>query len=86
MRPITRPSGSSPVRSDYEGKNCSSRQARLHQLVHQYTKYRSSSAEFAQYKNGLFIGTYERWRTPVNPLYLPYKEGVAGSNPASPTH
>ena len=36
-------------------------------------------------KTRLFAGISERLRTAAVPSHLPYKEGVAGSNPASPT-
>ena len=36
-------------------------------------------------ENGLDVRDLQPLANPCNPLFLPYKEGVAGSNPASPT-
>ena len=55
-------------------------------LVHQCRKIRNSSSAYTRCENGLFMQVYGRRRTSVNPSCHPYKEGVAGLNPASPTY
>src|SRR5215210_8017429 len=58
----------------------------VHQLVHQPTRTTPNTHDNLQAIICLFTGISELPRTSVKASVLPYKEGVAGSTPASPTY
>src|SRR5829696_6881466 len=57
----------------------------LHQLVHQPTRTTTNGDNGSEERTRPFAAIFEHLQTTANLLSLPYKEGVAGSNPASPT-
>src|SRR5829696_3763061 len=57
----------------------------LHQLVHQPTRTTTNGDNGSEERTRPFAAIFEHLQTTANLLSLPYKEEVAGSNPASPT-
>src|SRR5215212_8975079 len=58
----------------------------VHQLVHQPIRTMANNRNDSEERICLFAVKSEQPQTAANLLSLPYKEGVAGSTPASPTY
>src|SRR5919112_5830928 len=57
----------------------------VHQLVHQPIPTMANNRNDSEERICLFAVKSEQPQTAANLLSLPYKEGIAGSTPASPT-